>query len=211
MLASKLVSQFQPANRQTNKGFTLIELLITTSILGMIAVAIFATFASGLNVYERVQTYGGVQSDVLLSLEKMERDLRSVFSLSGIDFNGDTKKVTFAGLIKKLDAEGKKNVSLGKISYYFDNETGTLVKEEQNYPEAISEIGTGESNFKALAFIEDINFSYYYFNSGMQAYDWKSSWGAGEGIPSGVKVEVTFKDGKRDVKLDRTVLIPVAG
>jgi prepilin-type N-terminal cleavage/methylation domain-containing protein len=191
-------------------GFTIIELLITASILGMIAVAIFSTFASGLNVYNRVQTFGGVQSDVLLSLEKMEKDLRNVFSLKEIDFVGDTKKIAFAGLIKKFDAEGNQNLSLGKISYYFDNETGTLVKEEQSYPEAISQEGIGESTFKILAFIEDINFKFYYFNQEAQTYDWKSSWTLGEGIPRGVKIEVRFKDGKRDITLARTVLIPIS-
>ena len=101
--------------------------------------------------------------------------------------------------------------NVGKITYYFDNEMGTLVKEEQNYPKAISEGVIGKSNFKVLAFIENISFSYYYFNSEIQAYDWKSSWSVGEGIPTGVKVEVTFKDGKRNVELDRTVLIPISG
>jgi len=210
MLAGEPMSRFQPASRKTNKGFTLIEILVTTAILGMIAVAILATFASGLNVYNRVKTYGGIQADVLLSLEKMERDLRNVFSLSGIDFSGDTERVSFAGLIKTVDAEGNRNVSLGKISYYLDSETGTLVKEEQDYPRAVSGVATEDGIFKVLAFIKNIDFSYYYFNVDTQRYDWKGSWSLGEGLPKGIKIEVTFRDGSKDTTLVRTVFIPVA-
>jgi len=194
----------------SDKGFTLIELLVTTSILGMIAIAIFATFVSGLNVYNRMETYGGVQADVLLSLEKMERDLRNVFSFKKIGFVGNTKKITFPGLIKEIDSEGNQSLFVGKISYYFDETAGTLVKEKQDYPQSLSEEGMGESNFKILAFIENINFNYYYFNQETQTYNWKNSWDTGDGIPRGVKIEVTFKNDKRDVKLARTVFIPVA-
>ena len=177
----------------------------------MIAVAIFSTFASGLNVYKRVRSYAGTQTDVLLAFEKMERDLRNMFNFSGIDFVGDTKKIAFAGLVKTVDTAGNQKVSLGRISYYLDDETGALVKEEQDYPQAVSGIEAGQSNFKVLAPIEDINFNYYYFNSETEKQDKKGSWSAGNGIPTKVKIEITFTDDSKTVKMDRTVFIPIAG
>ena len=194
-----------------NQGFTLIEFLVVASILGMVAVAIFSTFATGLNVYKKAQSYAGTQTDVLLALEKMEKDLRNIFDSSGIDFLGDTKKIAFAGLVKTFDTAGNQKVSLGKISYYLDDEKGTLVKEEQDYSHAVSGIEGGENNFKVLAFIEDINFNYYYFNSETEKQDRKSSRGADNGIPTKVKIEITFTHDNKTVKMDRTVFIPVAG
>ena len=198
--------------RKVNKkAFTLVELLVTASILGMIAVAIFSTFASGLNVYKRVRSYAGAETDVLLALEKMERDLRNIFNFSGIDFIDDSKRIAFAGLVKTFDRAGNQKISLGRISYYLDEGAGTLVKEEQDYPQAISGTEPEQGNSVILAFIEDINFSYYYFDSKAERQDIKSSWDAGNGIPTKVKIEITFTDDGKTIKMDRTVFIPVAG
>ena len=77
--ASCVVRDAQYAKRITHYGFTLIELMVAASILGLIGLAVLTAFGSGFHVYERVQSYGGVQTDVLLVLEEMERDLRNTF------------------------------------------------------------------------------------------------------------------------------------
>ena len=192
------------------RGFTLIELLVITSILGMIALAVFSTFAGGLNIYKRMQSYGGVQADVLLSLEKVERDLRNTVNFSGIGFVGDSKRISFPGLVKYQVSSIKYQESVGKISYYFDDDSGALIKEKQDYSHAISEAGPDESDIEELAFVESINFGYYYFDSEAQEYGLKNVWNADDGIPDAVGIEIIFKDGKTDVKLVRTVLIPIS-
>ena len=215
-----------PCPLNPERGFTLIEMLITTSILGIIAVAIFSTFASGLNIYKRVRAYSGVQVDVLFAFEKMERDLRNALNFSGIDFSGDTKEISFAGVIKITNAKREQEVSLGRIFYYVDNTKGILVKEEQDYSHAVSEIRKGKGRSKVLASMQGMNFSYYYFDSATKRYAWKDSWKLEKQktedkeqksedkkarIPLGVKVEGTFKDGTKNIRLARTVFIPVAG
>jgi len=206
------------------RGFTLVELLITTTILAIIAVAVISTFAGGLKVYERAQVYGGAQADVLISLEKMERDLRNVLDFSRIDFNGSAKEISFGGLIRTVDSKGNQSVSLGRIFYYFDAMKKELITEEQDYSDAVTAIKKGRGKIKSLAPIEDIKFSYYYSDRDTYAYGWKGSWEVEETkdeeqkakdeeedrIPLGVKIEVAFKDGKRIAKLNRTVFIPIA-
>ena len=192
------------------KGFTLVELLVVTSILGMIILAISSTFAGGLNVYKRVQNYSGAQTDALVSLEKIEKDLRNLFSFSGIGFTGNAEKVAFPGLIKEFDSAENQNITLGRISYYFDKKAGALIKEEQNYHQAISEETPGKNNIRVLAYIQSLNFNYYSINPDTKEYSWKGSWAKEEGVPLGVRIEVVFKNGKRDVKLVRPVLIPIS-
>ena len=206
------------------RGFTLIELLLTTAILAIITVAVVSTFAGGLRVYQRAQAYGGAQADVLISLEKMERDLRNVLDFSEIDFNGDTEEISFGSLIRVVDSEGYQNLSLGRIFYYFDAVKKKLITEEQDYSDAVLEIKKGRGRVKALASIEDIKFSYYYSDEDTQTYEWKDLWKIEETkdeerktkdeeenrVPLGVKIEVTFKDDNRVVKLDRTIFIPTA-
>jgi prepilin-type N-terminal cleavage/methylation domain-containing protein len=199
--------------KRNNHAFTLVELLITATILGIISVAIIASFASGLKVYEKVQNYTGERADVLLSLEKIERDLRNTVAYSGIDFVGKKESIFFPA----LTSEG----SLGRICYYLKGRLDTLTREEQGYARAtLSKIRKGKGDIKKLVSLKDIGFSYYYYDIEEKEYAWKDSWEMedededmktkpGERVPLGVRVEVTFKEGRKEVMLTRTVLIPV--
>lgn len=74
-------------------GFTLIEVLVSASILGVIGLTILTTFGSGFHVYQRVQTYGGVQANVLLALEEIEQNLHNAIVLSTLKVEGDAKAI----------------------------------------------------------------------------------------------------------------------
>lgn len=190
---------------KNRRGFTLIELLITSSIIAMIALAVFSTFSMGIRAYKRMRYSGLAQADCLLSLEKMEKDLHNALNFSGIDFIGENKKVSFAGLVGP-----QPNSALGRITYYLDAKNNSLMKEEGLYP--VSSQGTygvypnGSLNLKALASIKDIVFTYYYFEPQAQQYVWEDSWQSVNGIPKAVRVKVTFKGDDKDVEITRTVV-----
>jgi hypothetical protein len=196
--------------KQKRESFTLIELLVSTTIVGMIALAIFSSFMAGVRVYERIQDYGTKQADVLFFLENIEKDLRNMFNSSVIDFTGDSQQVAFPNTIRVYDDYGVAKLSLGKVFYRFNPQVKAVFKEEQDYPLAILEIGEEKTVSRKLAEVEDVGFSYYHFNSDIKMYDWKDSWPAEEeGIPLGVKVEVTFQEDGKGSVLERTVLIPI--
>ncbi|MFH0763893.1 MAG: prepilin-type N-terminal cleavage/methylation domain-containing protein [Candidatus Omnitrophota bacterium] len=215
-----------PARRvKNNRGFTLAELLIAASIIGMIGMIILATFAGGLRVYNRLRAYSVKEYDILISLEKIERDMRNSLGFSGVDFRGDAKKISFAAIVESAGPGGEKAMTLGRISYYADGLEGVLLKEEADYPRAVSEINTGKHALKELAAADDIKFSYFCFNSQDNRCEWKDSWNTeeksdeeksddeespGKKFPLAVNVEVTLKDGKNDIKLARTVFMPLA-
>ena len=203
----------------TQKGFTLIEILVATSILGVIGLTILTTFASGLRVFERVQTFGGSQADVLLAFEEMERDIRNVFPLSSIPFEGDAQSMAFPAVIEVFEEDGDEEdivSSIGKVSYFIDDATyinevaKTLIRVQQNYSQAIAGAQAQEDEREPLAAIEDIAFEYYYYDEDAETYGWQSAWSTEEeNLLSGVKIAMTYKDGDRDVEIERTVLIPV--
>ncbi|MBL7069377.1 MAG: prepilin-type N-terminal cleavage/methylation domain-containing protein [Candidatus Omnitrophica bacterium] len=207
-------------NRQTNKGFTLVELLVTASILMMIGAAIVSSFAGGLKVHESVRDFGRVRGDVLLSLEKLERDLRNIPRISTIGFNGEKGEVSFAGLVTVVDTDGESNTSLGRILYYLDGKKKLLVKEEQGYSQGILDIKKKKGRISELAPIEGIGFKYYYYDPEFDTYTWKDSWKLKEegeeeeekeeDILLGVKVEVKFNDRGEEVAFVRTVFMPTA-
>jgi len=231
------------------RGFTLIELLIAAAIGAMIALAVGATFAGGLKIYNSIESRGGARTDVLLGLEKMERDLRSMLALSDITFNGGPKNITFAGIV---------NSSLGSVTYYLDEKKENLIRKEANYPQALAEGDTGEIAREKLIPVKDIAFTYFIYDAGLESYEWTDSWVPesalekevktegeeetkdegrrinkdGEGdirmdegrgtkdegggardedkIPLGVKIELSYEDGGKDVTRARTVFMPVA-
>lgn len=191
-----------------SSAFTLIELLVTTSIIAVIALAIFSTFAAGIKAYQKVQGYMA-ERDILLALEKIERDLINTFSFTNIAFTGDNKQMSFAGLIGfTAFTNPDSNLSVGKITYHMDADKGTLMKEEQDYSQALSK-NAQESNSKILASLKDINLTYYYFNSELKKYDWKNSWQE-DSLPGAVKVKMIFNNDNQDVEITRTVVIPLA-
>ena len=198
-------------------GFTLVELLVTAAILGIVALAVISSFASGLKVYERVESRTRTRPDILLSLEKMERDLRNTIPSSEIDFTGEKESVSFAA----LTAEG----NLGRILYYLKGARDLLTREEQDYPRAVSKIKKGKGRVKELVSVKDIDFSYYYRDPDTEEYKWKDTWKVEEEattddgrrttdeeegrVPLGVKIKLTYKEGAEYVTLTRAVLIPV--
>ena len=201
--------------RNSVRGFTLIELLVAASILGLIGLAILTTFGSGFHVYERIQSYGGVQADVLLALEEMERDLRNIFPSSVIPFEGDDQSIRFPAVIEALQqVEGEETVvfSLGQMSYYVEStheEGAVLIQEQLGYSRALSGMKAGEGREHVLTSVKDLKFSYYAFDGEEGTYGWEDTWPAEKkSHPAGVRIELTFHDGSRDIQLVRTVVIP---
>jgi prepilin-type N-terminal cleavage/methylation domain-containing protein len=215
-----------------NKGFTLVELMIAASILGMIALAILSSFDAGLRAFAHVQSFGGTQVEALLAIDRIERDLRNTFRLSGINFDGGAKEISFPAVVRRLDEEDNERVSLGRITYRFDSSQKALIVKEEDYSLAIAGGGgeaiedsaqpkvprSEQTAPEILAFIEDLHFDYYFYRKGTEGdketvdYGWKASWaGKDDGFPRGVKVEVVFKNGQEERSLARTVFIPVGG
>lgn len=193
---------------KNNRGFTFIELIVTLSIVVLIAVAVFSTLAGGINVYKRVKVYTGQQRDALLSLERLEKELNNTFTVSGIDFSGDSKSVAFAGLISPLSG----NISpLGKVSYNFDGATGGFSRREQGYAEVMAKADRPQSVPVKLASLKSLSFKYCSFNRDAKIFEWKDSWSAGTGIPAGVRIEAEFDTGARVIKVSRIVFIPISG
>lgn len=195
-------------------GFTLIEVLVSASILGIISLAVLTTFGSGLHVYERIQSYGGLQANVLLALEEMEKDINNTFPLLTVPFKGDAGKIAFAALIDKVvtvEDEEKIIPAIGKISYFVEEEDGQkmLARSKWDYPDATSDAQTQDDQKEFLAQIKEIRFSYYYIDEETMEYGWEESWSSEEGeIPSAVKISLTYEDRGQDIQLERTVLIP---
>jgi len=238
-LASERVNGFnpqtrKPANPQTQEGFTLVELIVVAAILCIIGLVIMSTFSGGLNVYYRMRGYSTVKADVLLVLEKMDRDIRNTFAFKDIDFVGTSKKMTFPALIRSHGAKDTPYMSVGSVSYFIDDRSNNkkLAREEKDYHASSMKKEAAKGAVTGIAAIEDLNFEYYSYDPVNKAYSWESSWDKTEEkkelkekkalkpaallkdrpeeIPLGVKVEISYNDGGRTHMLNRAIFIDPA-
>ena len=181
----------------------------------MIALAVLSAFGTGFYAFGRVESFAGTQADILLALDRWERDVRNSFPSAAVEFKGDSQSISFPSLITVFEEDDQKEaVSLGQISYFFDEQNKAFTAAPTDYASSDGQ----ELPVEVLASVEDLHFSYYFYKKEIKGeeekveHGWKGSWTPqDEGIPRGVKVEVTFLKEGQEVPLARTVFIPAGG
>ena len=197
-------------SKKNRKAFTLIELLVALSIAGIISLAVMSVLGSGLLTYDRIQSYGNTQTDVLLALEEMEKNLRNTFYFSEIPFLGESQKIECVNVFDSADEAGALKKDVGKLVYYFDKSTQQLLVKKYNYALATSKEDVQADSTEVLAVIKSFKLTYYYFNTETEKYEWKDSWDDKEvALPKGIKIKLVFSDDQKDIEAERIVLIPV--
>lgn len=200
-----------------NNGFTIIELLLAAAIMSMISLAFISSFGAGLRAFERVETFGGFQADVLVFLEGLERDVRNTFAFSPIKFQGNSRSMSFAVVGTKLDEEGNEFTVLEERSYDFDSSQKALISKEEDFAPTVSSTIEESVRTQRIVPIKTVEFQYYSYSKVIEDGEeriesgWQGTWTDEEIIPRGVKIILTFDDGGEEVSLARTVFIPAGG
>lgn len=176
----------ETGNWRLSRGFTFIELLLSISILSIVMLAVYSAFALGINTYQRFNAVNLNERKVVLGLEKIGDELRQCLDFPDIGFEGNKEKLSFP-----VAADGQ----IVKINYSFDSEKNFLYRQEQTQREILKEEEPSEKESLSKEFlssIEDLNFSYYYFDKEEEEYHWVDSYK--EGLPLSVRIRLTFKD-----------------
>lgn len=193
------------AKYNKKRGFTLVELLVAISIVAIIGLAIYATFSSGIRVWNKIASAEG-EEDIGIFFEKFVKDLRNSFPYSRINFMGAGHRLRFAAPIwSQCEDEVKKEI--GRVDYIFDPEEGYLTRSQANYSEICED---EEAVARTLVEdVEDVRFAYYYYDTEGKDYLWMER--TTENIPLAVKVEVLAGRKLRPgaVKWTRIIAVPV--
>ena len=177
-------------------GFSLLELLIAMTIFVVVAVVLYSSFASGINVWRQAKSSFDTYQNARLSLEIIARDLRNSISYEGLEFSGEKDRVSFAGLINCAEPGEPEILKIGKISYYFEETEDAIVRQ-------VMPIGAEEDRRQLAEPVEDLNFSY--FSKGEDnEYLWSDIWEIPGFRPLFVKIKATFKKPAYDEKLTLT-------
>ena len=206
-----------PCTLYPEKAFTIIELLLAATIMSMISLAVVSTFGAGLRVFDRVQSFGGFQADVLVFLEGLEHDLRNIFAFSPIKFQGNSRSMSFASVGTKLDEDGNEFTVLEERSYDFDGSQKVFISKEEDFAPTVSSATEESVRTQRITPIKTVEFQYYSYSKAIENGEekiesgWQETWTDEEVLPKGVKILLTFDDGGEEASLARTVFIPTGG
>jgi prepilin-type N-terminal cleavage/methylation domain-containing protein len=199
----------------SKKGFTLIELVLVMVILGIVGLAIYGTFANGLNIWKRI-TQQTQTEDINLFFEKITFDLRNSFKLAGVKFRGGRTEIRFPHRTKYVDDEKIKD-SIGQVTYSFNSRKKTIDKSEASYSDIFY---NREGTRRVLAEkIQSLRFAFFIFDPRDKQYAWVTSWQEKdqplgivieENLPLIVRVELSVEDDGREIKYVRTIPLPSA-
>jgi len=190
-------------------GFTLIELLVVTAIIGLVIAAIGACLAGGIRAWDAARRFNRVESEALLGLRVVERDIANTFLFLGIPFRGGADEVSFPILTTApVGGGGSGEVRvLGTVRYRLDRAAEAVMRE-------VSPYGTDEpeedgSRERLISGVQDLRWQFYAPPANRGATGtWRDAWDSRTNFPAAVRIELNFS-GRDAGRVDRTVVLPV--
>jgi len=193
---------------KTKHAFTFVELLVVVSLFSILSLTVYATFASGMRMWSRIQDTSLIQRKVSLGLEKFSLELRQALDFSKIGFTGKSNEISFPFLADSVIQDGPSNgvvtvKEILRITYFLEQKT--LFRKLDTFKDILEE--KEQAKIKTLlSDIEDLKFSFAYREEGKDQYSWKDTWDKEEGIPVIVKMELKIKD----AQITEAITIPAS-
>ena len=192
-------------------AFSLMELLVVIAIMGLIVVVVLSTLRGGMRLYERLKAGSNQQREVLLAMEAMEKKIRNACPFAIIGFNGDECHLSFPFLLTIPGQTNASETAICRAVYEYNSNLKSLT-------ETTTRVLPGNNDLRQnraivpheLARLDELKFSYCYWNAKTQVCEWKNAWLAREGMPLGIKLIISLRNGGSQTSLERTVWIPVA-
>lgn len=200
--------------KKKQEAFTLLELLISTTILVVVMAAIYASFRTGIfgfrDIEENIDTYQAARQII----EQLNRDLRSacVYRSDDAKFNGQVNRIGFLTLVDRY-SNNQMLQDYAFVAYYLDGQK--LMRLCRRNQDSLNDNSVTKPE-EILSSIEQISFSYGYFNTPHNPTDpllWKESWGdqpiEKTKLPLCVNVKLKII-GKQSYSFERTIYLPLA-
>ena len=187
------------------------ELLVVIAIMGLIVLVVLSTLRGGMRLYERLKAGSNQQLEVLLAMEAMETRIRNACPFAIVGFNGDECQLSFPFLLTIPGQTNAPETAICQVVYEYNSNLKSLTEKTTRMLPANNDLRQNRAIVPhELARLDELKFSYCYWNAKTQVCEWKNAWLAGEGMPLGVKLIISLRNGDSKTSLERTVWIPVA-
>lgn len=213
------------------RAFTFVELLVAITIFSIIAASLYYTLGSGIRVYRRGNILIRDNQRLRVFFDTISTDLRNAVPFNE-EFNKKNKptpfrkltsfniewvwlsdKVSFPTLVNVYE-EGIITQKLAKVSYYFEEKKRggnrlirKLAGDSVGFDEEAQEEESLLQGLEDFSF-EDLSFEYAY--KIMDEYEWRREDEFEDGIPKGVRINLTLKnrENKNEEVFVKTVFVP---
>ncbi len=179
-------------------GFTFIEMMVVAVLTAIIGLGLTSTFQAGMNVWKRVSSPRYAHRKAVLELERLFKELRSVYFYIPLKFFGQEDRIIFVNV-------GDNQIY--HIQYYYSQKDKCMYRSRRTKQEVVRKVEPVLR--KIITGVKSFSFSYegVYFTRQGPVY-WKGSyWKTRWGIPRAVRVVLTLEDGSR---FEKNVLLPIA-
>ncbi len=195
--------------KRSRRAFTLAETLLVVSLLSMVSLAVFQAVTNGMKIWE-FSTYYSREEDAALFLDKFAKELRNSFSYSRFTFEGTIDSISFPTMVTALKDRALSGGETdyvkqpGMVHYSYDLTSGSVVRRQSNYSEAVNERLGRQST--ALRPVTGLAFSYILFEGEDLV---KKDYLMENEVPFAVEIKISFpQQSGRIMTLRKLINIP---
>ncbi len=191
------------------RAFTLVEILLVSVLISVVGLAIFRCFINGLKLWSKAQRLNN-EAEVVIFLDKIAEDLRSVVVLSGLSFKGNATQISFPAVVMtKADSKSSRASEglinqIGSVKYRYDFDKHTIYRQQANYPQAIKDRWK-QDELPVVSGVDELVFHYEIVSENRLLLKSDIS----EKTPAGIMVEIRFSDQEGQHEIKRYIPIPV--
>jgi prepilin-type N-terminal cleavage/methylation domain-containing protein len=202
-------------------AFTLIEMLVVTSIVALVIGVVGACLGAGIRVWETARRCNELESQSLLALAILEKDLMNSLAFHEIPFKAGGSQLSFAGTITESARGGRIGGGVGDepverlatIRYSLDATERKLVRKQWLFPG--SEFDTRDTE-AVLSNVRAARFRFLSLPAGSEPGkggrrgdgQWCDEWNNATNLPSAVRVELSMGDDRQPLEIVRTLVRP---
>jgi prepilin-type N-terminal cleavage/methylation domain-containing protein len=214
-------------------AFTLIELMVAVSIFAATAVVLYSCLRGGILSYKRIADQARFQQGLRHAVSSLTKDLRNMFYMSNLPFQGDNESIGFVCLLSDRDGA---DADIAYVSYYLKGteEDKTLIRNVLPLSHALSFSASQDSVWEnaeqlknrgseqiILKGVSSLGFSYLAadpevffrdteFSQGAPDYDWVDYYEPLDEIPIAVHIgfSISGPTGNKTEEFSRPVWVP---
>lgn len=124
-------------HKLSQDGFSLIELLLVAGLAPIVFFAVYMTFSSGVNLWQKLKQ-PNPEEDLVIFSQKTQQDFQNSIKFSSIVFSGTKDEVSFPAAIH-ADKNLGGDHGIGRIAYYYDDKTHGIARTVWNFSQVYKE------------------------------------------------------------------------
>ena len=177
--------------------------------MALVIAVIAACIAGGLRVWDTARAFQTSEAEMTMGLDMMERDLINAVPFYGIEFEGETRSVTFPGWVSGEDGERR----IGAIRYRFDVILGRLLRDAWVFPGDPPDDRRSEALASRIRAFEMEYFVFQDLSDSTDPSDQSDTRGqwadSATNFPAAVRIRLTLDEGSPPISVTRTIVRPV--